>query len=80
MKDLVEYLIKNIVDEPKSVLINEENQDGNSILKVSVDKGDMGKVIGKSGRIIKSLRNLVKIKSIKENKKAFLHLEELESK
>lgn len=80
MKDLVEYLISNIVDKPKSVLISEEIQDGSTIVKVTVDKDDMGKVIGKGGRIIKSLRNLVKIKSIKEDKKAFLQLEELESK
>lgn len=74
MKKLVEFLIKNIVDNPKSVKISEETENEVSVIKVSVAKEDMGKVIGKSGRIIKSIRNLVKIKGIKEKNKAFVQL------
>jgi len=78
MKDLVSFLVKNIVDKPGSVKINEEFQNGADILKLTVDKDDMGKIIGKNGRIIKSLRNILKIKAIKSGKKAFLQIQEQE--
>jgi len=77
MRELIEYLAKNIVDKPKSVKIEVQDQDGALIIKMSVDQEDMGKVIGKNGRIIKAIRNLLKIKAIRENKKAFLQLEDL---
>jgi len=78
MKDLVSFLAKNIVDKPGSVKIEEETQNGATILKLTVDKEDMGKIIGKRGRIIKSLRSILKIKAIKSGKKAFLQIQEQE--
>lgn len=74
MKEFLEFLIKKIVDHPKEVKITEEELEGAIYLKLSVAQEDMGKVIGKSGRIIRALRDLLKIKAIKENKRVNLEL------
>ena len=76
MKELVEFIAKNIVDTPKEISIEETNENGFDILKLKVAQEDMGKVIGKSGKIIKAIRNMVKIKAIKENKRIRLELVE----
>lgn len=78
MKELVEFLAKNIVSDPKSVKLAESTQDSQQIIRLSVASGDMGKIIGKSGRIIKSIRTLLKIKAIKEGKRVYLELAEQE--
>jgi predicted RNA-binding protein YlqC (UPF0109 family) len=78
MKELVEFLAKNIVSDPKSVKLAESAQDSQQIIRLSVASGDMGKIIGKSGRIIKSIRTLLKIKAIKEGKRVYLELAEQE--
>lgn len=78
MKELVEFLVKNIVSDPKSVKLAESTQDSQQIIRLSVASGDMGKIIGKSGRIIKSIRTLLKIKAIKEGKRVYLELAEQE--
>lgn len=77
MKEFLEFLVKNIVDHSEKIKITEEETEGTIYLKLSVAQEDMGKVIGKSGRIIKALRDLLKIKAIKENK--LINLELLEN-
>ena len=60
MKELLLYMAKNLVDDPESVTVNEiENEDG-KVLELRVAPGDMGKVIGKHGRIARSLRLVMK--------------------
>lgn len=76
MKTALSYIINSIVDFPDKVLITEENQDDFVTLKLTVDKGDMGKVIGKNGKIIRAIRNVLKIPAIKQNKKINIVLEE----
>lgn len=76
MKKLVKFLAEHLVDNPRSVNVTEEVQNGAVIVKLMVEKNDMGKIIGKNGRIIKSLRNILKIKAIKMGKKAFLQLQD----
>lgn len=76
MEKLVEYLAKNIVDAPDEVKVETESEDGRNLLKLTVSSEDMGKVIGKSGKVIKSIRTLLKIKAIKENKRVYLELAE----
>ena len=63
MKDFLEYLVKSIVDIPDDVLVEENGEN----LSLRVNQSDMGKVIGKSGRIIKALRDLVKVLAVKKN-------------
>lgn len=77
MKDLALFLIKSIVDSPDKVDIHEEeNEFGYINFIVSADKADMGKIIGKSGKIIKALRTILRLASLKEGKKINLQLEE----
>ena len=74
MKKLVEFLAKNLVENGSAVKVSEETKEGVEIVKLTVDPSDMGRIIGREGKIIKALRSLVKIKSLKENKKVFLEL------
>ena len=69
MKEVLELIVKSLVSNPDSVQIS-ENVTNNSIeLKVKVAKDDMGKVIGKQGRLAKSIRTVIKSLAGKENKK-----------
>lgn len=77
MKKLLEFIIKNIVQHPKAVKIEQQTKEGNLlILDLKVHKQDVGQVIGKQGKIIKAIRNILKIKAIKENTKFSLNLQE----
>lgn len=69
MEEVLELIVKSLVSNPDSVQIS-ENVTNNSIeLKVKVAKDDMGKVIGKQGRLAKSIRTVIKSLAGKENKK-----------
>ena len=69
MKDLVEVIAKALVDNPDEVVVT-ENEDGKNItVELHVAADDMGKVIGKQGRIAKAIRSVVKAASSKDNKK-----------
>ncbi len=69
MKEVVEVIAKALVDNPDQVVVTEEESDSviNIVLKVA--QGDMGKVIGKQGRIAKAIRSIVKAASSKEDRK-----------
>lgn len=69
MKDILEVIIKNLVDNPDEVSITEKNEPKNICFEVRVAKNDMGKVIGKSGKMAKSIRSIVKAVAGKEHKK-----------
>ena len=76
MKELTNLIVKNIVDHPDKVDITQEEDQGFLNLKLSVSPEDMGKVIGKGGKVIKAIRTLLKISSVKTNQKVFLSLVE----
>lgn len=77
MKDFLEYLIKNIVDKPDEAAVTEDiDQMGVVNLSIHVDPIDMGKVIGKSGKIIRALRDLVRVLAVKENRRVNVILTE----
>ena len=69
MKDILETNILNLVDNKDAVKIEEENTEKEIVFKVTVENSDMGKVIGKQGRIAKSIRTVMKSVSAKEGKK-----------
>lgn len=70
MKEVLEIIAKALVDNPDMVNITEVNNEDNSItLELRVAESDMGKVIGKQGRIAKALRTVVKAAASRENKK-----------
>lgn len=76
MKALLEYLTKLIVKNPESVRVVEEPTPDWVNLRLTVAPDDMGLVIGKGGKIISALRNLVRVKAIKEDKRINIELME----
>lgn len=74
MKELVEVIAKALVDDPESVTVNERTEKKTTILEVHVADSDMGKVIGKQGRIAKAIRSVVKAAAAKEDKKVIVDI------
>ena len=65
MKDLLTYLAQSLVDQPEAVEVIETGEEGNTLLELRVAEEDMGKVIGKQGKIAKSIRTLTKAAAAK---------------
>lgn len=80
MKDLLEYLVKSIVNKPDGVRTSEDTSDGSVNLKLTVDPEDMGIIIGKSGQTIRAIRKLLIARAMAENKNIRVNLELLEIK
>ena len=78
MKDLLEYIVKNLVTKPDAVNIDEQRDNGNVNLNLSVDPSDMGLVIGKGGQTIHAIRKLLTVRAIAENVRVNLQLIEPE--
>ena len=74
MKELVEVIAKSLVDFPDEVVGTETENDKTTILKLQVAQSDMGKVIGKQGRIAKAIRSVVKAAASKEDKKVIVDI------
>ena len=75
MKELVETIAKALVDNPDKVLVTEVEGDGILEVKLQVDPADMGKVIGRGGRIAKAIRAVVKAASARDERKVFVDIE-----
>ncbi|MBE7032080.1 MAG: KH domain-containing protein [Ruminococcaceae bacterium] len=69
MKDLLEFIAKSMVSDPDAVSVEEAVQENSVVLTLYVGEHDMGKVIGKQGRIAKAIRTVVKAAASHENKK-----------
>ena len=69
MTKLVEAIAKSLVDKPENVVVTETSGRQGTVIELKVDPDDMGKVIGKQGRIAKALRVVVKAAATRENKK-----------
>ena len=74
MKELVEYMAKSLVDNPEYVSVNEVNKEQSIILELKVAREDMGKVIGKQGRIAKAIRTVVKAAAVKQHKRVIVEI------
>lgn len=74
MKEVVEVIAKALVDDPESVVVNEREEKKTTVLEVRVAESDMGKVIGKQGRIAKAIRSVVKAAAAKEDKKVIVDI------
>lgn len=74
MKELVEVITKALVDSPGEVVVTEREDKKTTILEVRVADADMGKVIGKQGRIAKAIRSVVKAAAAKEDKKVVVDI------
>ena len=69
MRELVEVMAKALVEHPEEVIVTETEKNGETIIELKVSPSDMGKVIGKQGRIAKAIRSVVKAASSKENQR-----------
>ncbi|MBQ1801735.1 KH domain-containing protein [Lachnobacterium bovis] len=74
MKELVEVIAKSLVDYPEEVVVTESENEKAIVLELRVSQSDMGKVIGKQGRIAKALRTVVKAAASKEDKKVIVEI------
>lgn len=76
MKDLLEYLARQLVDEPDAVKVEqfEEPEDNTVVLELSVADGDYGRIIGKGGRTANALRAVVKAAAIKEQRRVLVDI------
>ena len=74
MKELLEQIAKSLVDNPEDVSVNEVEGEQSLILELRVSEDDMGKVIGKQGRIAKAIRVVMKAAAIKENKRVVVEI------
>ncbi len=74
MRELVEVIAKALVDHPEEVVVTEKTEGNALVLEVKVADSDMGKVIGKQGRIAKAIRSVVKAAAAKEDKKVIVDI------
>lgn len=74
MKDLVEYIAKSLVDNPQAVNVTEIEAENSVIIELRVAPEDMGKVIGKQGKIAKTIRTLSKAAAAKEGKRVTIEI------
>jgi uncharacterized protein len=74
--DLVEYLARRLVDEPDAVRVEELQRDGDTILQLHVARDDVGKVIGRQGRIARALRTVVRASSARRSGRTLLEIVE----
>ena len=74
MKDLVEIIAKSLVDKPEEVVVTQTENDKTIVIELKVAKEDMGRVIGKQGRIAKAIRSVVKAAALKEEKKVVVDI------
>ena len=74
MKELLEYIAKSLVDCPDDVFVTEEEGTNSLVLQLHVNESDMGKVIGKQGRIAKSIRAVMKAAASRDNKRVIVDI------
>jgi uncharacterized protein len=74
MKELVEFIARELVDHPEEVRVREVIQDSTIVYELSVHPTDMGKVIGKQGRIAKAMRTVVSAAALQENKRVTIEI------
>ena len=74
MKELVEVIAKALVDDPDSVIVSERQDGKTTVIEIRVADSDMGKVIGKQGRIAKAIRSVVKAAAAKEEKRVVVDI------
>jgi len=74
MQELVEYLAKGLVDKPEEVRVERVEKDGALVLELHVAPDDVGKVIGRQGRIARALRTIVRASGARSNERALLEI------
>jgi len=75
MKDLLEFIVKSLVDDPVQVEITEVSRDRAVILKLRVAPEDMGRIIGKNGRVVNSIRALLRVAAARDGRRVDLEVD-----
>ena len=78
MKEFVEYIAKSLVDDPTQVEVRESRHGSQVILNLRVGKEDMGRIIGRGGRVASSIRTLLRVSAAQEGKRVILDINEPE--
>ena len=76
MRDLLDYLARRLVDEPDAVRVEEVEEDGALVLRLHVAADDVGKVIGRQGRIARALRTIVRASAARRDERVLLEIVE----
>ena len=79
MKETLEYILNAIIDN-NEVTVSESEEGGSVILTIHAPQDEIGRIIGKGGKVINAMKQLVKIQAIRENRRVEINVEELESK
>ena len=74
MRDLIEYIAKSIVNSPDEVKVTEDEEGGRIVFRLEVSPDDKGKVIGRNGRVVQSIRLLLRVASVKKGTRAVLEI------
>ena len=74
MKELLLYMAKNLVDDPDSVTVTETSDEDGKVLELHVASGDMGKVIGRQGRIAKEIRTIIKTVALRTGERVTVEI------
>lgn len=74
MKELVEYIAKSLVDDPSQVQVSEVSGSGSIIIELRVAPEDMGRIIGKNGRVVNSIRTLLRASAARQGKRVTLEI------
>lgn len=74
MKELLEFIAKELADEPDAVEVTEIEDDRGTLLQLSVADGDMGRIIGRGGRIARAIRSVVKTVAIREDRRVAVEI------
>jgi predicted RNA-binding protein YlqC (UPF0109 family) len=74
MKELLEYLARGLVEKPDEVRVNEIQEDGSTVLELSVAQDDYGSVIGRGGRTASALRTVIKTAAAKDKRRVFVDI------
>jgi hypothetical protein len=74
MRELIEYIARSLVDDPTQVYVSQRKQGGTTQVQLEVAKADMGRVIGRSGRVANAMRALLKVAAARQHKRAQLNI------
>ncbi|MFL5899296.1 MAG: KH domain-containing protein [Solirubrobacterales bacterium] len=74
MTELLEFLVKALVEEPEKVVVEELEEDGDLVYEISVAEGDLGRVIGKGGRIANAIRTIAKAAAVRIDRRVVVDI------
>jgi len=78
MKTLIEYIATSLVDDPTQVRVSQDQRGGKTYIRLKVAKEDMGRVIGRQGRVANAIRTLLNVAATRSGKQAFLDIDDPE--